>query len=125
MELTKYEKGTENTIEGVKYLLRDSEGNEKEYVTDEDGIINLNLKQEEETKLIQNAYKEWKNKGNKGPEEEFRKSISQYANGIQKDGGVSYHETFAEAIADIYCNGDNASDASKAIVNQILKKING
>lgn len=83
------------------------------------------MNQEVETKLIQNAYKEWKNKGNKGPEEEFRKSISQYANGIQKDGGVSYHETFAEAIADIYCNGDNASDASKAIVNQILKKING
>lgn len=77
------------------------------------------LNQTYETKLIKAAYKEWLSEGHTGTEEDFRKSISEYANGIKSDGGVSYQETFAEAVADVYCNGNSASDASKAILNQI------
>lgn len=77
------------------------------------------LNQDVEKELMANAYSAWKAAGNSGSEEDFRASISQYAKGIKSDGGVSYHETFAEAVADIYCNGDNASDASKLILEQI------
>ena len=77
------------------------------------------LNQDVEKELTANAYSAWKAAGNSGSEEDFRASISQYAKGIKSDGGVSYHETFAEAIADIYCNGDNASDASKMILEQV------
>lgn len=72
-----------------------------------------------EKELIANAYKEWLSSGHSGSEEDFRCSISQYANGLQSDGGISYQETFAEAIADVYVNKDNASDASKCIVGQV------
>lgn len=77
------------------------------------------MNQEFDSKLMEAAYKEWKSMGHSGSEEDFRSSISQYAKGIKSDGGVSLHETFAEAVADVYCNGDNASDASKAIMKQV------
>ena len=82
------------------------------------------MNQEVEKALLKEAYESWKSLGNSGSEEDFRCSISQYANGIKSDGGISYHETFAEAIADIYCNGDNASAASKCIAELAEKKLN-
>lgn len=81
------------------------------------------LNQDLEKGLMQDAYNEWKSSGNKGTEEDFRLSISKYANGTQSDGGISYHETFAEAIADVYCNGDNAADASKMVIKQVEKRL--
>jgi len=77
------------------------------------------MNQEFDKKLMNAAYAEWKTMGNKGTEEDFRGSISQYALGTKSDGGISLHETFAEAVADIYCNGEKASDASKAILKQV------
>lgn len=77
------------------------------------------MNQELETALMKRAYSAWTSMGHIGSDEDFRASISDYAKGIKYDNGVSYHETFAEAIADIYCNGDNASDASKCIMNEI------
>lgn len=82
------------------------------------------LNQEIEKQLMADAYDAWKSSGNKGSEEDFRLSISKYANGIKSDGGISFHETFAEAVADVYCNGENASAASKAIMEQAMIKLN-
>jgi len=48
--------------------------------------------------------------------EDMAKSISGYAR-------KNHHETIAEAFTDVYCNGNNASAASIAIVNT-LKKLN-
>lgn len=78
---------------------------------------NLSWNQAEIKRIIEEAYKEW-SKTNAGSEEDFRRSISGYAVGTQSDGGVSYTETFAEAVADIFANGDNAAMASKLIVKE-------
>lgn len=53
-----------------------------------------------------------------GPQEvvNVNKIYEQYAKGEQMDGGISYGETFAEAIADVYLNKAAAADASRAIV---------
>lgn len=72
-------------------------------------------------KVIDMAYDLWINSyGMTGSQDEFRESISGYASGIQEDGGISYPETIAEAVADVYLNGDKARNASLAIVS-ILK----
>lgn len=76
---------------------------------------NLSYNQDEIKRIIGQAYAAW-SKDNKGSEEDFRASISEYAKGIQQDGGISYTETFAEAVADIYANGENAALASKLIL---------
>ena len=51
--------------------------------------------------------------GKKGIKQ-FRESISEYA-------GTTNAEAVAEAVADYYCNGKNASTASKAIMAEIYK----
>lgn len=68
------------------------------------------------------AYQKWLEK-NQGTEEEFRGSISEYANGVQYDGGISLTETIAEAVSDIYLNGDAAAEASKIIVDELMSLI--
>lgn len=82
------------------------------FVTD-----SLSVNQTVAKEVLNQAYEIWKEKyHHTGAEEEFRGSISGYARGEQPDGGISYGETFAEAIADVYLNGENAADASRAIV---------
>lgn len=66
--------------------------------------------------ILRKAYKRWQTEyGNQGEYEEFVASISQYALKDEKSTGYSPSETFAESLADIYLNGEAASDASKAI----------
>lgn len=54
--------------------------------------------------------------------EDFCKKISDYALGLQEDGGYSYTETCAEACVDVYLHGENSSEPAKLIV-QILNDI--
>lgn len=70
--------------------------------------------------LLEKAYEKWSIE-NEGSEGEFRASISGYAEGIQPDGGVSYTETVAEAVADVYLNSENAAEASKIIVDELKR----
>lgn len=89
------------------------------YITD-----SLSANQEVPKKLIADAYISWQTKyGHTGTEEEFRKSISDYALGIQADGGISYPETVAEAVADVYLHGKKAADASKAITEILAERM--
>lgn len=53
--------------------------------------------------------------------EDFASSISGYAKGVQADGGISYSETVAESVADVYLNKKKASYASICIT-EILKE---
>lgn len=80
------------------------------------------LRQDVETELVNNAYKTW-SATQSGSEEDFRRSISEYAVGVKSDLGISYHETIAEAISDVYCNGKDASMASLLIVEEINKML--
>lgn len=59
--------------------------------------------------------------------EEFCTEISLYAIGTQEDGGISYGETIAEAMTDVYINGADCNPASQAIIDELerrLKKLN-
>lgn len=71
-------------------------------------------------KILNKAYERWQEiYGNRGNYEEFVRSISDYAMGDEKEGKYSPSETFAEAVADVYLNGENAADASIAITEII------
>lgn len=54
----------------------------------------------------------------------FRGEISKYASNAKLYGGNPTKESFAEAFADVFANGDNASAVSKAYVNTLLNEIN-
>lgn len=98
------------------YVTEDNYNNYMAYIEEQ-----LAYKQSIAKQIMANAYKKWC-ETNEGTEEEFRESISGYALGKQGDGGISYTETFAEAIADLYANGENAAPASKLIVEEITQK---
>ena len=51
-----------------------------------------------------------------------RGKISGYAKYAKRYGSQPTNESFAEAFADVYSNGDNASDVSKAYVNVLLEE---
>ena len=61
--------------------------------------------------LVKAAYKA---SGAKGGNYKWGGTISEYAQ-------TKYTECVAEAVADYYCNGSKASNASKAIMNEIFK----
>ncbi len=72
-------------------------------------------------RTVEQGYQIWQDTyGELGTPEEFRASISEYAVGKQTDGGISYGETISEAIADVYLHGEEAANASKAIVSVIF-----
>lgn len=71
--------------------------------------------------VLNSAYELWKNSFD-GSYEEFTASISGYATGVQYDGGISYSETVAEALTDIYLNGEEASYASKCIESALKEQ---
>lgn len=81
----------------------------------------LKINQTVPQEVLQTAYERWIGEyGHEGSMEDFQASISGYARGIQPDGGISYSETVAEAVADVYLNGGQAADASRLIVDDFL-----
>lgn len=92
------------------YITEENQEAYSRYLTD---MLSINQKIPKE--VLGRAYKSWLKNHPEADYETFCGSISAYAAGKQKDGGIAYPETFAEALADIYLNGENAADASKAI----------
>ncbi len=99
------------------------------YVTEENADAywkyysdSLKVNQTVPREILQTAYEHWIIKcGHEGSLEDFQASISGYARGLQADGGISYSETVAEAVADVYLNGEQAADASRLIVEIFLE----
>lgn len=93
------------------------------YITEENGEIFYEYHRDRLSKignvtekLLQEAYEKWRRDyGNEGTYEDFAAQISLYALKDEKKTDYQPSETFAEAIADIYRNGENACDAAKAI----------
>lgn len=93
------------------------------YITEENGdafgLYNLDRLQGTDNvmeEILNKAYKKWQTDyGNQGTFEDFATGISQYALKDEKESDYSLSETFAEALADIYLHGENASDGAKAI----------
>lgn len=103
--------------EDVYYVTDDNRDGFSYYITD-----GLKMNQTVAKMVVDEAYNQWE-KDNPGKSyEDFCKSISGYAQGIKEDGGISYSETVAEALADIYLNGKKASKASQAIENVLIGK---
>lgn len=97
------------------YITEENEDAFSSYI--EDG---LSRNQTTSKALIEQAEEIWKNTyGHTGTDEEFRTSISGYAEGTQQDGGIFY----TEAITDIYLNGDQAADASKSLKEAIQNNL--
>lgn len=97
------------------------------YITEENadafGLYNADrLSTEDNTTedILNRAYERWQEVyGNRGGYEEFVKSISGYAFRDEKEDRYSPSETFAEAVADVYLNGEDAADASRAVTDVI------
>lgn len=90
-----------------------------DYITDQ-----LSINQTISQKILLEAYNLWINKYNgEGNEDDFRLNISGYAGSFQSDGGISYPEAIAEAIADVYLHKDNADNCSKAVVETIKNNL--
>ena len=68
--------------------------------------------------VVEEAYKDMKKAGeaNGMTTKQARLSISRYAD-VKKGGKQNYHETIAEAVADIVRNGDKAKPFSKHVWN--------
>lgn len=81
---------------------------------------NLAANQSTEIEICNAAYKKYK-KNYKSEEsyEEFCAQISDYAIGLQEDGGYSYAETCAEACVDVYLHGESSSVAARLIVEEL------
>lgn len=91
------------------YITEDNQDAYSMYLTDE-----LAMNQTVPKKVLETAFAKWQ-ENHEGDYEAFCAEISDYAIGRQPDGGISYPETFAEAVTDVYLNGENAADASKVI----------
>lgn len=97
------------------------------YITEENadafGLYNADrLSTEDNTTedILNRAYERWREVyGNRGGYEEFVQSISGYAFRDEKEDKYSPSETFAEAVADVYLNGEGAADASRAVTDVI------
>ena len=69
-------------------------------------------------KIEERAYKKLGLTVNKG-----RSQISLFAEMADLYGRKGSHESFAEAFADVFSNKTKASDASKALVNEVLREV--
>lgn len=76
--------------------------------------------------MIKEAYENYKkdNNDNIGLDE-WRGTISNYALAKDNSGDYIYDETIAESFHDVYLNGNEASDASKYIVEVLKEKLEG
>jgi hypothetical protein len=76
--------------------------------------------------MITEAYNNYKKDTNTTLSfDEFRGTISGYALAKDNSGEYIYDETIAEAFHDVYLNGNQASDASKYIVEVLKSKLEG
>ncbi len=98
----------------VYYITEDNQDPFSYYITDK-----LSANQTFSKALLEEAYAKW-SVTHAGTYEDFCGSISGYAKGIQSDGGISYPETVAEALADIYLHGCDAAEASRIIEELLL-----
>lgn len=98
---------TEDTMDAFSFYITDS----------------LAANQEIPKMVCNEAFEKWKTDYPKGSYEDFCNSISGYATGIQDDGGISYCETVAEAVTDIYLNGERASFASICVEEVLIQGI--
>ncbi|MCR5001501.1 MAG: hypothetical protein K6A71_06880 [Lachnospiraceae bacterium] len=74
--------------------------------------------------LCDNAYERYKDEtGESIPFEDFCGQISGYAKGIQDDGGISYEETVAEAVSNVYVHGDECARPAGLIMEEIDRSI--
>lgn len=72
-------------------------------------------------KILEEAYEIWQQEyGKEGSYEDFVFSISRYAMGGEMSLDYLPSETFAEAFTDIYLNGEEAADASKAVRDAVI-----
>ena len=92
------------------YVTEDTLDAYSSYITD-----SLASNQEIPKMVCNEAYEKWSVSHPNETYEDFCHSISSYATGIQDDGGISYCETVAEAVTDIYLNGEQASFASMCV----------
>ncbi len=70
--------------------------------------------------ICENAYAKYKEEtGESDSYEDFCGQISGYAKGIQDDGGISYEETVAEAISNVYVHGGDCALPAALIVEEI------
>ena len=75
-------------------------------------------------KLLKEAYNNYINDGNTVLSfDAWRKTISGYAVSTDDNGNYVYDETIAEAFHDEYLNGENASIASKYILQVLQKRL--
>lgn len=76
--------------------------------------------------MIEEAYNNYKNDTSTTLTiDEWRGTISQYALAKDNSGEYIYDETIAEAFHDVYLNGNNATDASKYVVNVLKQTLEG
>ena len=76
--------------------------------------------------MIKEAYENYKKDNNDNINlDEWRGTISNYALAKDNSGDYIYDETIAESFHDVYLNGNQASDASKYIVEVLKEKLEG
>ena len=74
--------------------------------------------------LCETAYERYKDEtGETISYEDFCGRISGYAKGIQDDGGISYDETVAEAVSNVYVHGDDCVRPAGLIIEEINRAI--
>lgn len=97
-------------FDDIYYITEENQDAYNLYLTD-----SLSSRQTVPKAVLKEAYQTWEQTHQGEDYESFCRSISEYALAVQKDGGISYTETFAEAITDVYLNKEHAADASKCI----------
>lgn len=95
------------------------------YITEENqgafASYNTDILAENQTtarELLERAFDTYEGKSRMSFEEACS-SISGYAKGVQSDGGISYEETCAEAVADLYLNQESANGFSVCILKEM------
>ena len=105
-------------FEDIYYITDQNDAQYAAYLTD---FTKMNQTVPKE--ITKQAFERWREEYPEEDYEAFCASISGYAMGIQKDGGISYTETVAEAITDVYLHGDAAAPASKMIEETLTQKL--
>lgn len=105
-------------FEDIYYITDQNEAQYAAYLTD---FTKMNQTVPKE--ITKQAFARWREEYPEEDYEAFCASISGYAMGIQKDGGISCSETVAEAITDVYLHGDAAAPASKMIEETLTENL--
>lgn len=109
-----------NEIRMERYGLRDfyyiTEENQEAFAFYNTDILAAN--QTTARELLERAYDIYEGKEQMSFEEACE-SISGYAKGIQPDGGISFEETCAEAVTDLYLNQESANGFSICILKEM------